>query len=187
MRISLPPEKRLKWSTLIVSYLKDGRISHRCLDKLIGRLSIHKQPSLGSLRELSSAPCTGSSTAEFIPLSYLLTNDRFWNGGPQLLLNLLLAWLALALSNPTGSFIRTRLPSRRGSAPCCSMGAAVRPTFTPVTLPRWISRGHICSAVPTSFMAWGSWISSYFSRKRHPSCKAPVVGSILTTTTAWPR
>ena len=37
--ISLTDEKRTKWPQLINTYLKAGSISHRCLEKLIGRLS----------------------------------------------------------------------------------------------------------------------------------------------------
>ena len=35
--ISLTGEKRRKWSSLLTSYLKEGRISHRRLGKLNGR------------------------------------------------------------------------------------------------------------------------------------------------------
>lgn len=37
--ISLPEEKRAKWPHLLESYLQVGSISHRCVEKLIGRLS----------------------------------------------------------------------------------------------------------------------------------------------------
>ena len=51
-----PEEKRLKWSTLIASYLKEGRIPHRCLDKLIGRLSFSQTALFGEFARAQLRP-----------------------------------------------------------------------------------------------------------------------------------
>ena len=43
MLISLPEEKRAQWPALIRTYPPGGRISHRCLGKMIGRLSSRRR------------------------------------------------------------------------------------------------------------------------------------------------
>ena len=52
MATSLPAEKRKSWSGIIGGFLKEGRISHRCLENLIGKLPF-SQPSL--LRKFARA------------------------------------------------------------------------------------------------------------------------------------
>ena len=59
--VSLPEGKRAKWPSLIATYLKDGRLSRRCLGKLVGRLSFSQTCPCGKfertqMRPLSEVP-----------------------------------------------------------------------------------------------------------------------------------
>ena len=54
--ISLTDEKRLKWSALIRGYIKYGRIPHRCLEKLIGRLPFSHTSLFGEFARAHMRP-----------------------------------------------------------------------------------------------------------------------------------
>ena len=56
LHISLPPVKRKNWSELITSYLKEGRVSHRCLEKLVGRLSFSQTTLFGEFARTQLRP-----------------------------------------------------------------------------------------------------------------------------------
>ena len=56
LMISLTDEKRTKWSQLIDSNLQTGRISHSCLEKLIGRLSFSLTSIFGKFARTQLRP-----------------------------------------------------------------------------------------------------------------------------------
>ena len=56
LSISLTDDKRRKWSALLSSYLKEGRISHRCLEKLIGRLLFSQTAVFGKFARTQLRP-----------------------------------------------------------------------------------------------------------------------------------
>ena len=56
LAISLTMEKRAKWACLIASYLKRGQLSHRCRDKLIGRLLFSQTSLFGEFARTQLRP-----------------------------------------------------------------------------------------------------------------------------------
>ena len=54
--ISLTPEKRDKWTSLITSYMKGGQMPHRCLDKIIGGLSFSQTSLFGEFARTQLRP-----------------------------------------------------------------------------------------------------------------------------------
>ena len=56
LAISLPADKRKKWSQLIASFLKEGSVSHSCLEKLIGRLLFSQSAIFGKFARTQLRP-----------------------------------------------------------------------------------------------------------------------------------
>ena len=56
LSISLPPEKRKNWPQLLASYLKEGSITHSCLEKLIGRLLFSQTAVFGKFARTQLRP-----------------------------------------------------------------------------------------------------------------------------------
>ena len=56
LEISLPAEKRKSWSQLIASFLTAGKISHSCLEKLIGRLLFSQSAVFGKFARTQLRP-----------------------------------------------------------------------------------------------------------------------------------
>ena len=56
LSISLPPEKRRRWSALIAGYLRDGRIVRSSLDKLIGKLLFSQTSVFGKFPRTQLRP-----------------------------------------------------------------------------------------------------------------------------------
>ena len=54
--ISLTDEKRRKWSSMLSSYIKAGSISHRCLEKLLGRLAFSQTSVFGKFARTQLRP-----------------------------------------------------------------------------------------------------------------------------------
>ena len=56
LEISLPADKRKSWSQLLASFLKEGKISHSCLEKLIGRLLFSQSAVFGKFARTQLRP-----------------------------------------------------------------------------------------------------------------------------------
>ena len=56
LSISLTDEKRSKWAAPLASYLKAGAISHRCLEKLLGRLGFPQTSLFGKFARTQLRP-----------------------------------------------------------------------------------------------------------------------------------
>ena len=56
LSISLTPEKREKWPGLIRTYLDRGELPHRCLDKMVGRLSFSQTALFGKFARTQLRP-----------------------------------------------------------------------------------------------------------------------------------
>ena len=56
LSISTPEEKRAKWPDLLPTYLKEGRIPHRCLGELIGRLLFSQTAIFGKFTRTQLRP-----------------------------------------------------------------------------------------------------------------------------------
>ena len=187
LRISLPEEKRLKWSAMITSYLKAGRISHRCLGKLIGRLSCAQTALFGKFARTRLRPLRRKMRRR-IYTDVLPAYEKS-----------ILEWRASIAAEFTPRRARPRplrpdwlIYTDAATTPAwiCALlfyGSRSSLTSIPAMPPGWISCGTIYFATPTSFTVWDSWPSSYSLRSRLLFFRAHVVGSTLTITIAWMR